>query len=170
MKKIFTYPVTLMMAALIFYGGAGVNLILYCCNLCRSEGLEAVSNDKCCEIHHHHHAGNHQIHHASGCCEHESNACTEENHIDRIQDYCDLQDDQSTGECCSFERISFDWSVQSKQETCFSPLTFDLFSCNLSVFTSVDLRLSNKILSQIPHGPPIIFPRDYLSILTALLI
>ena len=170
MKKIFTYPVSLILAALIFYGGAGVNLISYCCNLCRSEGIEAVSNDKCCEIHHHHHTGNHQIHHMSGCCELVCNTHSEDNHNNRIQDYCGLQDDQSTGECCSFERINFEWNIRnlSKQETCFSFLTLDLFSCIR--LTSVDLRLANKIHSQIPHGPPIVFPRDYLSILTVLLI
>ena len=170
MKKIFTYTVTWIMAALICYGGAGVNLISYCCNLCRLEGIEAVANDKCCEIHHHHHVNNQQIHHASGFCDHASNECVEDNHSDRIQDYCDFQEDHSAGNCCRFERISFDWSVQnlSKQETGFSPLSFDLFSCNL--FTSVDLRFADKIHSQIPHGPPIVLPRDYLSILTALLI
>ena len=170
-----------MMAALIFYGGAGVNLISYCCNLCRSEGIEAVANDKCCEIHHHHHAGHHPIgihqitdnqliHHTSGCCEQGCNTSSEENHNDTAQDYCDFQEDHSTGNCCSFERISFDWSVQSvsKQDTCFSPLSFDLFSYNL--FTSVDLRIADKIHTQIPHGPPIVLPREYLSILTALLI
>jgi len=139
MKKINIYSVTILLIALVFYGGAGVNFISYCCNLCRHEGIEAVIKDKCCDIHHHHH---------------------------------DDHDEHTSENCCSFERINFDWSAQnfSKQETDFSPVKQDIHSCNLLTLSFVDLIKTGKIHSHIPHGPPKVLPCDYLSILTVLLI
>jgi hypothetical protein len=69
-------------------------------------------------------------------------------------------------------RISFDWSAQnfSKQEIDFAPIALELFSCNLAGLSSVDLKQSSNLHSYTPHGPPIVLPSDYLSILTVLLI
>jgi len=170
MKKIGTYSVTLLMIALVFYGGAGVNFISYCCNLCRHEGIEAVLKDKCCDIHHH--ANNNLTNHVSDCCDNSCDSHAEDNPVNIPNESCGFSDEHASGNCCSFERISFDWSAQnfSKQETDFSPVAQELFSHCLLAFSSVDLIKTDKIHSHIPHGPPIVLPCDYLSILTVLLI
>ena len=136
MKKVFTYFATFVTAALVFYGGAGVNLVSYCCNLCRMEGIEAVAGDKCCDIHHHDHS------------------------------------DHSSTDCCSFERISFDWVAHnlSEQDIDFSPFSMDVFMCDPLIVSNFNTISIGKKLAPALHGPPIVLPRDYLSILTVLLI
>ena len=148
MKKIGTYSISMLIAALIFYGGAGVNMISYCCNLCRAGGIEVVINDKCCDIHHHQHTNNKQATSPYSFHEHEA------------------------GSCCNMNRISFDLSAQSllKQEFDFKPVALQLFSCNLTGIFSANLLQDNNIIAYAPHGPPLVLPSDYLSILTVLLI
>jgi len=193
MKKIGTYTLSILMAVLVFYGGTGINLISYCCNLCRVEGIEAVTKDKCCDIHHHQHGDKQVAYHHNNdkqdACHHCHNnpfGCRHDNELAACNDnkfVCqhdnDNQaihhhdnDDHMTGNCCSMNRISFDWNAQnfSKQEIDFTPITLDLFSCNLSGLSSVDLKQGSNLHSYTPHGPPIVLPSDYLSILTVLLI
>lgn len=52
-KAITTYTLIAFLAALVFYGGGGVNFISYCCDNCRAEGMEAVAHDSCCGSHEH---------------------------------------------------------------------------------------------------------------------
>ncbi|MDR1525413.1 MAG: hypothetical protein LBS79_09220 [Tannerella sp.] len=66
MKKILTYLFTIIMATLVFYGGAGINIISYCCDHCRSAGIEVLLKDKCCETHSHHNG------HDNNCSEDDS--------------------------------------------------------------------------------------------------
>ena len=138
------------MAVLVFYGGAGINIISYCCNECRSVGIEVLQDHQCCEIHHQHN---------------NNNPHNDEN------EYYVLGDEHSFGDC-SLERIHFDWSISklSKQEKDFSPEYFTLITCNL-LYDSLSYYLSSgENFTPEPHGPPIVLPRDYLSILTVLLI
>lgn len=58
MKRLFTTLLIGMMAALVFYGGAGVNVASYCCDDCRSQGVEVLVGDMCCDVHEHEHAAN----------------------------------------------------------------------------------------------------------------
>ena len=83
MKKTVTYLFIVFLASLIFYGGAGVNFVTYCCNDCRTEGVAVLLNDNCCEVHGH------------GCCD----TTTEEA---SCSSGC-CEDD-----CCDLERISFE--------------------------------------------------------------
>ena len=50
MKNALTYLFVVFLAALVFYGGAGVNLVTYCCTDCSSEGVTALLESKCCDI------------------------------------------------------------------------------------------------------------------------
>ena len=174
------------MAVLVFYGGTGINIISYCCNECRSVGISVLKNEKCCDIHHHHHANpasdcnentdiiHHRhdhtcIHNAvSGCCdEHAVDSTAGIGH--ECNDFCDVH---AHGDFCSLERIQFDWnsSGSSHQETGFSPLPLTLFSCYLVTHSPFDIILTGHTISPVPHGPPTVLPHDYLSMLTVLLI
>lgn len=55
MRKKAAYLCILFLATLIFYGGAGVNLVTYCCGDCRSEGVAVLLEKDCCEVHGHEH-------------------------------------------------------------------------------------------------------------------
>ena len=47
MKKTVTFLFIVFLAALVFYGGAGVSLVTYCCGDCRTEGVTALLENKC---------------------------------------------------------------------------------------------------------------------------
>lgn len=148
-----------MMAALVFYGGAGINIIFYCCNQCRSEGIEALlKKDKCCEIPQ---ADKHAPH---SCC-----AKTEQ--TDPDPEGCGIHcTDQTSDNCCHIEHIRFDWSTQNTAELNIdlSPLTFLLRSEILDIST-INF-FAGETGAVMPKGPPPACPRDYLSRLTILLI
>ena len=156
------------MAVLVFYGGAGINVISYCCKECRSAGVEALLNDKCCEIHNHSHA------HVEGNCSesshpaHTENNCCDSGHPDLYNSLCD----HSSGDNCNMERIDFDWNSQNADELQIdlSPIAHDLFSNNLFNNPPTHLSFICENNTVMPNGPPLVLPRDYLSVLTVLLI
>ena len=125
-----------MMVVLVFYGGAGINFISYCCNECQSKGIEVIQNNECCYIHHHH-----------------ENTC-----------------DEYSSDECSLERINFDWSSYELSKQDLSPDYFTLFTCNLLNDSYLGFNVSGDIITPAPHRPPLVLPRDYLSVLTVLLI
>ena len=51
MKRIVTYLFLVFLASLVFYGGAGVNLVSYCCSCCEENGIETLTNESCCKMH-----------------------------------------------------------------------------------------------------------------------
>lgn len=143
MKQKVTILLILMLAGLVFYGGAGVNIISYCCNHCRVAGIEAIIENQCCELHDHDHSVQkaNQMLYVDGCT-------TE----------------------CGMERLYFDWtSVQSLFPN-LQPAVFDLWfakALNISLLPELQIK---DLLSVTSIGPPVNCPRLYLSILTILLI
>lgn len=63
MKKTVTYLFIVFLATLVFYGGAGVSLVTYCCGDCQTEGVTALLENKCCEMH-----GQARCASQDGCC------------------------------------------------------------------------------------------------------
>lgn len=149
MKNTATYLFIVLLASLIFYGGAGVNLVTYCCGDCRTEGVAVLLNDNCCEVHGH------------SCCE--TNAEAEAETSACPSDCCD-------DDCCGLERISFEWSSFSNPIVELQPAVTDLLSF-ASPLSSLLLAPSIKeYIPQNQDGPPIVCPRIYLNLLTTLLI
>ncbi|MDR2968454.1 MAG: hypothetical protein LBV32_02475 [Tannerellaceae bacterium] len=147
MKKMFTYLFVTLMAALVFYGGAGVNVASFCCQDCRSEGLEVLAGDKCCEIHGHSHDLEHET------IEHADASFTHSNEM-----------------CCRMSRISFDWGFEKVSVENPQPVMLDLLTNDgVSTISVIPLPVVKEIMPVIPKGPPLP-PRDYLSTLTTLLI
>ena len=160
------------MVVLVFYGGAGVNIIFYCCNECQSEGLNALKNNKCCDIHHHPH-DNPVAHNAiSGCCDDRCNHHDPEDLSDTEHAYSCICDLHTCNDLCSLERIDFDWNFNhsSNFEEDLFPDAFTFIPDNLFYFPSHPFVLPVEGLTSSPHGPPIVLPQDYLSTLTVLLI
>ena len=141
MKRLVAYPLLVLLASLIFYGGAGVNFVSYCCVDCEDEGVEALLEDKCCDIHEHDH---------SSLFVHFTN------------------DLRSHG--CDIERVSFDWNSTSVQLPDLQPLAFDLFFSNIPGTLQAPVLWVNNHVSTLATGPPVIPPDAYLSLLTTLLI
>ncbi len=68
MRRFATSLFLVILASLIFYGGAGVNFVSYCCGVCEKEGVEALLEAKCCEIHGHDHSRDKLANNTVECC------------------------------------------------------------------------------------------------------
>lgn len=145
MKNTVTYLFIVFLATLIFYGGAGVNLITYCCGDCRTEGVAVLLNDNCCEVHEHSCCGAAGEATAcnSGCCE---------------------------DDCCGVERISFDWSSSANPVVELQPAVIDLLSFASPLASLLPIPSIKEYTAQDQDGPPVVCPRIYLNLLTTLLI
>lgn len=152
MKKAFTYFLVILMAALVFYGGAGVNVISFCCDDCRMAGVEVLVEDKCCEIHGHTHEGDHHHHHHHAAGE-SLDSCL----------------DHPYEKCCDLERVDFDWDDVPVSINPLEPVSFSLLLTGLHDVLVIPLPLVREISTVMPTGPPLC-PREYLSLLTTLLI
>ncbi len=142
------YILVTLLAFLIFYGGAGVNLISYCCDECRSAGWEVLVDDKCCDIHNHEHS-----------CDH-----PEINHNCSTNAF-----DKST--CCDLERVDFEWDNTENPEPELEPAVTDLFDFGTITASLFIESFQADILHPDAEAPPLIGnPRHYLSLLTTLLI
>lgn len=52
MKKLLSLSLTLFLTFVITYAGSGINAYSFCCDDCQTFGVEAITSDKCCDIHH----------------------------------------------------------------------------------------------------------------------
>lgn len=149
MKKKVTYLFILLLATLVFYGGAGVNLVTYCCGDCRSEGVAVLLETDCCEVHGHEH---------------------EHGYTDGDQQ---AGADISCGTeeaCCDMERVNFDWNSISLLIVNLQPTVINLLSFGISPFSLLPHLSENELFLTNDDAPPIVCPRIYLSLLTTLLI
>ena len=141
MKRLLVYTLLVFLASLVFYGGSGVNLVSYCCGHCEEEGVEALLEDKCCDIHEHAHKP--LFTHAS---------------------------DFEHTHGCDIERVSFDWNSVNVQIPDLQPIAHDLCLFTLSPILQIPFQWTDTQANIHTTGPPIICPRTYLSLLTTLLI
>lgn len=144
MKKAMSYLFVVFLAALVFYGGAGVNLITYCCGDCRTESMIGLSDEGCCKGRSAHAQKDTSV---SACC----------------------QVEEEDG-CCDVEYISFDWTVFHHAVFDFQPLAVDLISSSIAHLSSIPLLLSKEAGKNGQDSPPRKTPDVYLSFLTILLI
>lgn len=148
MKQILKYLLMSLLAILIFYGGAGVNLISYCCTDCVKAGVEALVSESCCIIHNHNH-----------------------NHDKAVADTEEHDFSFNNVHNCGIERVEFEWTAEENARTLvISPLITDVL---FSTVTSPLLAGPQSASSFTVTGgdPPLALPpRDYLSLLTTLLI
>lgn len=145
MKNAVTYLFIIFLATLIFYGGAGVNLVTYCCGDCRTEGVAVLLDDNCCEVHEH------------SCCDTtaETTAC----HSGCCED-----------DACGLERVNFDWSSFNSPSVVLQPAVTDLLSFAFPIASLLPVPSIKEYNTQDQDGPPIVCPRIYLNLLTTLLI
>ena len=157
MKNAVKYLFTFILAALIFYGGAGINLVSYCCGDCRSAGVEVVLNEKCCEIHDHTHQ-----HHKDCSHTHHSTDANHNHFGNSIQEE----------DCCDLQRLDFEWDSSITRIQQPVPVELDMSVMGLPSLTLltalVDKNTEAEPDKYIP--PLIVCPRVYLSLLTTLLI
>lgn len=151
MKKAITILMSIFLSALIVYGGSGVNAYFYCCNDCRTEGVAAVSEHKCCEIHHHHHLNGLVTHFDDHSCNQEMSVPMDE---------------------CGVERFSMNLNFSSDNDIQFQPAVLDINSDYLYTFQNIEIGSNSKELTAHTPSqkPPNLSKDDYFSLLTTLII
>lgn len=90
--------------------GSGVNFVSYCCGVCEKEGVEALLEAKCCEIHGHDHSRDKLANNTVECC-------------------------GMNG--CGIERVDFDWNSVNIQVPDLQPVVHDLLFS--SIFESLQI-------------------------------
>lgn len=148
-KNAITYLFIVFLAALVFYGGAGVNFVTYCCGDCRTEGVTVLLDDKCCDIHEHEHEPEYE--HA-GEVSAPVSACS------------------AAADSCDVERVSFDWSRVHPSVFNLQPVMTDVCSSCFLFAPLQPLPSIKELLVSNEGDPPVVRPRIYLSLLTTLLI
>lgn len=156
MKK-FTQSIVMLIAAIaVFFTGAGVTIINYCCSNCEAEQtLIMASAHDCCsqkEI---------AVEHASCCSAHTST--TEEN---TGSNTCNI----SNSEHCKVTRLSSDIEVTSARQHLYVPYIWisDLSPSLSTTIVSNKIEDANKLTEF--ESPPEIPPREYLSLISVLII
>lgn len=152
MKKSIHLLLTLLLSALVTYGGSGVNAYFYCCDDCRSEGPEAITGKLCCEIHSHDHE--------TLLVDHRHNAG---------EHLCEMESHDS----CGVERISFSWKSFTRPLV-LQPLAIELNDAPFPVQKDPHSdQTQTLIFCYAETGcqkPPNLSSKVYLAMLTILLI
>lgn len=156
-----------MLVLLVIYGGAGVNIISYCCNSCSNEGIShlVIDNGGCCEVHqhhkdepaHHHHSDQHGD---SDCC-----ASTPDSHFHTASAHQFCEDHG-----CSVDRMDNDWL--NFADNIHVSQTVKAFTLPFTLLAVWNPEFSSNYFHNISwyNAPPLYTPRGYLSLLTTLLI
>lgn len=139
------FTIILLLIAAVGYGGSGINYMVYCCDTCQDDGVEAVLDNKCCETHKHDHT----------------------TIPDHVQSAIEHKDHHSI---CGMKRISFDWNTTIALFLSLQPMVI-----NLNFFSNYLISFSSNLFIQRTEytglsAPPLFYPRQYLSLLTVLLI
>ena len=144
MKKPIHIFLCLLLSALVFYGGSGVNIFLFCCDDCQSEkasfAVLFVGVNCCCTT------SENATHCRCSCCEYNS---------------------------CSVDRIEFNWQSNSNQFH-LQPLSIDLDKSIFLSAHNVQsaIYISSLLQSFIKQSqiPPYLGKNDYFDLLCTLII
>lgn len=76
MKKFLSLSLTLLLTFVITYAGSGINAYSFCCEDCHTYGVEAIAEDKCCDIHHDDDSSEQDFSDDNAFCESSHDQCT----------------------------------------------------------------------------------------------
>lgn len=144
MKQFLKYTILSLLAGLIFYGGAGVNWVTYCCNDCFKVGIQAAVSESCCGSH-----------------------ADTESTIPEIVTYPVAINGLHN---CGIERVEFEWTFDNERSLIILPFITDVLY-NLSyTYLLTDSNLLADVFFNEDDPPSVLPPRAYLALLTTLLI
>lgn len=137
-----------LLAGLIFYGGAGVNWVTYCCENCFKSGIQLAVSENCCGMH------------------------MEDDEFEPSTSVGETKglviDERHT---CGIERVEFEWtSSGSDRQLIIQPFVTDLFFHLPYLSLLTDIQLWDGVLLHEGAPPSVLPPRAYLALLTTLLI
>lgn len=148
MKQLFKYILLSLLAGLIFYGGAGVNWVTYCSNGCLKKSVQTVVVEDHCNTYGH----------------------TDEQEED-VPVMALSQSVLNALHNCSIERVEFKWtSFENKRSLILLPFITDALYQLSYTYLLTDSELLAKVIFIKDDPPSILPPREYLTLLTTLLI
>jgi len=155
MKKFVQRFILLIAAATVFFTGAGVTIINYCCNSCSGQTLIMTEKHVCCS------QGQHDVEPVKSCC-----STSEEKIYDEACERSVFSQDTH----CTASRVSMDIDASS-----FRPQVSAPFVWISEVLSDISLCISSdKIIYTDDYlsfkSPPDIPPREYLSLISILII
>ncbi|MDD2515401.1 MAG: hypothetical protein WC191_07695 [Proteiniphilum sp.] len=152
MKRSIQILLTLILSALIVYGGSGVNAYFYCCDDCRSEGSEVITAHRCCEIHAHKHE-----------------AATTDHRLNVSHHLCEV----GSHDNCGVERIAFSWEPSTRHQEP-QPQAIDLGAVPFLLQATIHPDEVDTVIISHPETkcqkPPNLSSEVYLTLLTTLII
>ena len=148
MKKFLSISLTFLLAFVITYAGSGVNAYSFCCDDCNAYGIESITTNKCCDIHH--------------------NEDPSDQKIKDVAETCESSHDQ-----CTLERLDIDLQSISFEEN-LSQLSIKVLEILFPIlpYLSDNQTECNKSTDFITHTqkPPNMSKRVYFSLLEILII
>lgn len=143
---------TLFLTVLVIYGGSGVNAYFYCCDNCRSEGMEVITDHRCCEIH------------ASAL-----KVSLDSQRHDTANHLCEV----GAHDSCGVERIAFSWETFTRNQE-LQPQAIDLHDVPFLAHSTQNHDLTPGAMISRPETesqkPPNLSSEVYRSLLITLLI
>ncbi|MDR1883587.1 MAG: hypothetical protein LBR26_12520 [Prevotella sp.] len=152
MKKFGQRLVLFVVAATVFFTGAGVTIMNYCCASCSGQTLFMTEQHVCC-------ARTIEVEESPDCCSHKKAA---------HHDTCETSFANDTH--CTASRLSIDIDPSSFRPHVSTPFVWTS-NVALALASSI-LPEKGKYTDKWPHceSPPEIPPREYLSLIRTLVI
>ncbi|NLZ94309.1 MAG: hypothetical protein GX921_00595 [Bacteroidales bacterium] len=148
MKKILSISLIFLLAFVITYAGSGINAYSFCCDDCYTFGVEAITTNKCCDIH-------------------ENECSTEQDSSDNAPS-C-----ESSHEHCSIERLDIDIEGISSEtnQNQLSIRVLDTLFPTLPYLSKqeIEIKESTGLITQ-TQKPPNLSKHIYFSLLEILII
>ena len=148
MKRFLSISLVFLLAFVITYAGSGVNAYSFCCDDCHAFGVEAITAEKCCDIHY--------------------EECSSEQDVS-----VDVVTCEGSHQQCSIERLDIDIEdvAFEKNQNQLSIKVLDIFLSTLPYFSNknIERKNSTELITQ-SQKPPNLSKLVYFSLLETLII
>lgn len=156
MKRFAQNFILIIAAVTVFFTGAGVTIINYCCNSCSEQTLFMTEQHTCCSLEHQ------KTEQESDCCSMHKDVSHDES--------CESDTSFTQDVSCTTSRLSIDIDASS-----FRPIVTVPFVWISGVSPTIPLSIltDNSVYIEgdsIFESPPDIPPREYLSLIRVLII
>lgn len=148
MKKFLSISFTFLLAIVITYAGSGINAYSFCCEDCYTFGIEAITTNKCCDIHQNEDNSQQSSSNKNVACESPHEECS----IERL--YIDIED------------VSF---VANQSQVLVKVLDTLFPILPYLSYQEIETKKSSGFITQ-TQKPPNLSQRVYFSLLETLII
>ena len=148
MKRLLSSTLSFLLAFVLAYAGSGINEYSFCCDDCHTFGIDAVADNKCCDVH--------------------NNDCSTSEQDTRENNFCDASHQE-----CELDRLDLDLqdiTKENSQSKIKAPILKPLFTATLHnlILNSENEPLIGFVTQT--QKPPNLSESVYFSLLETLII